>query len=584
MNIANMKVATRLGVGFGLVAALLALVAGLGMNRMAQMQDRVDEITQVNSVEAQLAATMDLTVTERALALRNLILLTEPKEMQIEIDRIAAQEKKYAAAQQQLDTMFTTNALTAPEEKQMLETIKQQATVATPYITRAAALALDKKADEAYALLRNEFRPIQKAWWDKLRELKALEEKQNVDAAAAAEKAYASARALMLTIGAIALLVSVAAAILITRSVVRQLGGEPDYAVTVAGRIAAGDLTVAIDTRDGDTSSLLYAMRAMRDSLASIVGQVHASTATIASATSQIASGNMDLSSRTEQQASSLEETASSMEQLTSTVKQNADNARQANGLAVSASEVAMKGGAVVSQVVGTMGSIDASSKKIVDIIGVIDAIAFQTNILALNAAVEAARAGEQGRGFAVVATEVRNLAQRSAAAAKEIKVLIDDSVQQVGAGAKLVDQAGATMKEIVDSVKRVTDIMSEINLASVEQTSGIEQINHAVMQMDDVTQQNAALVEEAAASESALQQQAASLAEVVSVFTLGAGVGAPAAAPPIPRRAAPPQLRAPNVVRLAPARQQKKFTPAAVSGRGQGAAASAAEQEWEEF
>src|SRR5471030_633305 len=538
MNIASMKVATRLGVGFGLVAALLALVAGLGVNRMAQMQDRVNEITQVNSVEARLAATMDLTVTERALALRNLILLTEPKDMQVEMDRIATQEKKYADAQDELGAMFRTSPSTAPEEHQLLDAIKQQGALATPLMTRAAALALDKKTDESYALLRSQLRPIQKVWWDKLRELKALEEKQNVDAATEAEQAYVNARALMLTIGAIALLVSVAAAILITRGVLRQLGGEPDYAVVVAG-----DMSVDIRTRDGDTSSLLYAMRAMRDSLASIVGQVHASTATIASATSQIASGNMDLSSRTEQQASSLEETASSMEQLTSTVKQNADSARQANGLAVSASEVAMKGGAVVSQVVGTMGSIDASSKKIVDIIGVIDAIAFQTNILALNAAVEAARAGEQGRGFAVVATEVRNLAQRSAAAAKEIKGLIDDSVEKVGAGAKLVDQAGATMKEIVDSVKRVTDIMSEINLASVEQTAGIEQINHAVMQMDDVTQQNAALVEEAAASASALQQQAASLAEVVSVFTLGAGAPAAAQAA-MPRRAASPLAR----------------------------------------
>ena len=583
MNIASMKVATRLGVGFGLVAALLALVAGLGVNRMAQMQDRVNEITQVNSVEARLAATMDLTVTERALALRNLILLTEPKEMQGEIERIATQEKKYADAQNELGAMFSTNPSTAPEERQLFDVIKQQGALATPLMTRAAALALDKKTDESYALLRSQLRPIQKVWWDKLRELKALEEQQNVEAATAAEQAYLNARALMLTIGAIALLVSVAAAILITRGVLRQLGGEPDYAVIVAGRIAAGDLSVDIRTRDGDTSSLLFAMRAMRDSLASIVGQVHASTATIASATSQIASGNMDLSSRTEQQASSLEETASSMEQLTSTVKQNADSARQANGLAVSASEVAMKGGAVVSQVVGTMGSIDASSKKIVDIIGVIDAIAFQTNILALNAAVEAARAGEQGRGFAVVATEVRNLAQRSAAAAKEIKVLIDDSVQQVGAGAKLVDQAGATMKEIVDSVKRVTDIMSEINLASVEQTAGIEQINHAVMQMDDVTQQNAALVEEAAASASALQQQAASLAEVVSVFTLGAG--APAAAQPAmaSHAAPPPRLRAANVVRLAQAKPQKKIAPTAAAGRTHGGA-PAAEQEWEEF
>jgi methyl-accepting chemotaxis protein len=248
---------------------------------------------------------------------------------------------------------------------------------------------------------------------------------------------------------------------------------------------------------------------------------VRTGTDTIAAASSQIASGNLELSSRTEQQAGSLEETASSMEEMTSTVKQNADNARQANQLAISASEVAVKGGAVVSQVVDTMDSINASSKKIVDIIGVIDGIAFQTNILALNAAVEAARAGEQGRGFAVVASEVRNLAQRSAAAAKEIKILIGDSVEKVDIGAKLVDQAGSTMQAVVESIKSVTDIMGEITAASQEQTSGIDQINQAITQMDQVTQQNAALVEEAAAAAGALQDQAGSLAQVVSVFTM---------------------------------------------------------------
>jgi methyl-accepting chemotaxis protein len=268
---------------------------------------------------------------------------------------------------------------------------------------------------------------------------------------------------------------------------------------------------------------LLHALDAMNGSLVKIVGEVRIGTDTIATASGQIASGNMDLSSRTELQASSLEQTAASMVELTSTVKQNADNARQANVLAASASEVALKGGAVVSQVVDTMGSINESSKKIVDIIGVIDGIAFQTNILALNAAVEAARAGEQGRGFAVVATEVRNLAQRSAAAAKEIKTLIGDSVEKVGTGAKLVDQAGVTMEEIVNSVRRVTDIMAEITCASQEQTSGIEQINHAIAEMDEVTQQNAALVEEVTAAAASLEGQAQSLAQVVSVFKIDA-------------------------------------------------------------
>ncbi|HJV74392.1 MAG TPA: methyl-accepting chemotaxis protein, partial [Noviherbaspirillum sp.] len=289
--------------------------------------------------------------------------------------------------------------------------------------------------------------------------------------------------------------------------------------VGIARRIASGDLTEAIDTSKSDRSSLVSAMKMMQDSLAALVVQVRSGTNSIATASGQIAAGNQDLSSRTEEQASSLEETASSMEELTSTVKQNADNARQANQLAASASEVAGKGGAVVAQVVDTMGAINDSSKKIVDIIAVIDGIAFQTNILALNAAVEAARAGEQGRGFAVVASEVRSLAQRSAGAAKEIKSLIDDSVEKVNTGAQLVNVAGTTMEEIVESVKRVTDIMGEITAASQEQTAGIEQINQAITQMDQVTQQNAALVEEAAAASEAMQGQASELAQIVSTF-----------------------------------------------------------------
>ncbi|MDZ4357230.1 MAG: methyl-accepting chemotaxis protein, partial [Variovorax sp.] len=307
------------------------------------------------------------------------------------------------------------------------------------------------------------------------------------------------------------------------RTVFRPL----DEAIEVARTIAGGDL-VRFTVRPGDEiAGLLRALNQMSANLVAIVADVGANVAGVRSAASQSASGNEDLSSRTEQQASSLEQTAASMEELTSTVKQNADNALQANQLAVSASEVAVKGGAVVSQVVDTMGSINASSKKIVDIIGVIDGIAFQTNILALNAAVEAARAGEQGKGFAVVASEVRSLAQRSAAAAKEIKTLIGDSVEKVEAGSKQVAEAGRTMQEIVGSVKRVTDIMGEITTASQEQTSGIEQINQAIAQMDQVTQQNAALVEEASATAQSLQEQAKGLVRAAGVFRTGAGEGA---------------------------------------------------------
>ncbi|MEN3294965.1 MAG: hypothetical protein V7642_4218 [Burkholderiales bacterium] len=304
----------------------------------------------------------------------------------------------------------------------------------------------------------------------------------------------------------------------LVRSITRPL----EAAVKIADGVAAGDLTQRIEVQSNDeTGQLMQALKGMNESLVKIVGEVRIGTETITTASNEIASGNLDLSSRTEQQASSLEETASSMEELTSTVRQNADNARQANQLAVTASEVAVKGGTVVGQVVETMSSINESSRKIVDIISVIDGIAFQTNILALNAAVEAARAGEQGRGFAVVASEVRSLAQRSAAAAKEIKGLIDDSVGKVKAGSKLVGEAGSTMNELVDSVKRVTDIMAEIMAASQEQSSGIEQVNQAIAQMDQVTQQNASLVEEAAAAAESMQDQASKLSQVVGAFRL---------------------------------------------------------------
>ncbi|MEC5218972.1 methyl-accepting chemotaxis protein [Actimicrobium sp. GrIS 1.19] len=350
--------------------------------------------------------------------------------------------------------------------------------------------------------------------------LKLLTFQRNSINAIAIEIEQANSRSYRLMVALNVLMVAIGAlcAYLIARSITVPLRA----AIGVAGTVACGDLTTVFDAPVADEiGDLMQALKDMNDGLVRVVSQVQIGTQTIATASSQIATGNQDLSSRTEQQASSLEETAASMEEITSTVKQNADNARQANQLAASASSVAIKGGAVVSQVVQTMDAINTSSKKIVDIIGVIDGIAFQTNILALNAAVEAARAGEQGRGFAVVAAEVRNLAQRSAAAAKEIKTLIGDSVGKVEEGSRQVAEAGKTMDEIVGSVRRVTDIMAEIEAASREQTQGIEQINQAITQMDQVTQQNAALVEEAAAAATSLQEQASSLSQVVSVFKL---------------------------------------------------------------
>jgi methyl-accepting chemotaxis protein len=326
------------------------------------------------------------------------------------------------------------------------------------------------------------------------------------------------ARSVMLIVTLSAWIILLALAFFVGRSIIRPLNN----AIKIARHVADGDLTSNIEVESKDeTGQLLQALKDMNESLNGIVGEVRNTTDSISTAAKEIAAGNSDLSQRTEEQASSLEETASSMEELTSTVKQNAENAKQANQLAANASDIAVKGGLAVNEVVQTMASISTSSKKIVDIISVIEGIAFQTNILALNAAVEAARAGEQGRGFAVVATEVRNLAQRSAAAAKEIKILIGDSVDKVDTGSRQVDQAGATMDEIVTAVKRVTDIMAEIAAASNEQSDGIEQVNRAIIQMDEVTQQNAALVEQAAASAEGMQEQANRLLEAVRVFKL---------------------------------------------------------------
>jgi methyl-accepting chemotaxis protein len=379
-------------------------------------------------------------------------------------------------------------------------------------------LAGNNKRAEATQFLLNEVQPRLTEWYGAMNDILTAREKTIEESTEAAHSAYTFAFWLMTSLAGSALVLGALIAWRIARSIVRPLY----RAVEVASAVSKGDLTQIIEVKSRDeTGQLLLALKNMNEKLVGIVSGVRSTTESITSAAQQVAAGNSDLSQRTEEQASSLEETASSMEELTSAVRQNEESARQANQLAASASGIAVKGGKVVGEVVETMSSISTSSKKIVDIISVIEGIAFQTNILALNAAVEAARAGEQGRGFAVVATEVRNLAQRSAAAAKEIKTLIGDSVEKVGAGSKQVDQAGLTMNEVVQSVKRVSDIMSEIASSSSEQRAGIEQVNQAIIQMDEVTQQNAALVEEAAAAAESMQEQANGLYTAVSVFKL---------------------------------------------------------------
>ncbi|WP_366915051.1 methyl-accepting chemotaxis protein [Polaromonas sp.] len=512
----NMKIGMRLGLGFGLVLVLLSVIAFVGITRLAAANAAVDDIVNNKGTKVTLLQDGLAGVNDIGIGARDLVLATTPEARASSKDRVL---KGRAAIGKAWDTLKPT--LDQPKGKEMMQKILDSREQFIAAQNQVIKLVEENKVDEARVVIATEFRKIALEYRERVNALADFQQTMMAESVKVAAEQYQQARTLMLGLAIAAFLMGAGIAFWLTRGVLKELGGEPDYAAAIAGKIAAGDLAVAIDTQPNDQTSLLVAMKAMRDNLAKIVGEVRTGTDTIATATGQIAAGNQDLSSRTEEQASSLEETAASMEELTSTVKQNADNARQANQLAVTASSVAIRGGSVVSQVVDTMGAINTSSRKIVDIISVIEGIAFQTNILALNAAVEAARAGEQGRGFAVVAAEVRNLAQRSAAAAKEIKTLIDDSVDKVQEGSTQVAEAGKTMDEIVDSVKRVTDIMAEITAASQEQTSGIEQINQAITQMDQVTQQNAALVEEAAAAAGSLQEQASSLSQVVSVFKL---------------------------------------------------------------
>jgi methyl-accepting chemotaxis protein len=516
MKIANIKIGHRLTFAFSLTVMVLALVVSVGTTKLnlisseinLTVNDRYEKISQLSIIKDE--------IDQQARSLRNILLMSETDEINTEIALIEATTKKVSADIDKLGAV-----LKLPQAQQMFQSIVEARAKFGPGRDQLISLVKENKKEDAIILLLQEVRPAQRLLLEELDKLIAFQVKLMRSSGADADQTAHSSGMLMISLGVIGALISFIAAWLTTRSIV-----DPIKSAVIAARtVASGDLTGTIDVNSTDEiGQLSQALKDMNDSLVQIVSDVRVGTETIATASAEIAAGNLDLSSRTEHQASSLEETASSMEELTSTVRQNADNARQANQLALSAAEVASKGGAVVSQVVDTMSSINASSKKIVDIIGVIDGIAFQTNILALNAAVEAARAGEQGRGFAVVATEVRNLAQRSASAAKEIKELIGDSVMKVDAGAKLVDQAGVTMTEIVASVRRVTDIMGEISSASHEQMAGIEQINEAITQMDQVTQQNAALVEQASAAASTMQEQTEHLSNVVDVFKLGNG------------------------------------------------------------
>ncbi len=521
--IKNIKIGGRLTLAFSTVFALMIAMAAVALTRMSDINARITNITEVNNKQIDAAATMAYTVLDRTVAVRNLALMNDQEEMKPQVARIAEQTAVYDKAEEEITRLLRDFNGTA-EEKALMEKIRAHEAAALPLFAKTAELGLANKQEETTRIQLKDLRPVQRAWLADLKALKELETKLNKEEAVGAAQAYAQAKTILLTTTGLAIALGAWLAYLVARSIT----GPIEQAVKVAQTVASGDLTSRIDvTGKDETAQLLTALKAMNDSLVGIVGQVRASSDSIATGSAQIASGNADLSQRTEEQASNLQQTAASMEQLSGTVKTSAKTASDANQLAASASAAAVRGGEVVSTVVSTMQDIAASSKKIADIIGVIDGIAFQTNILALNAAVEAARAGEQGRGFAVVASEVRSLAGRSAEAAKEIKALIGASVEKVEVGARQVNEAGDSMSAIVSEVQRVSQLISELSAASSEQSMGISQVGEAVMQLDQVTQQNSALVEESAAAADSLKQQAARLTEVVSVFKLTAGLGA---------------------------------------------------------
>nr|WP_034331758.1 methyl-accepting chemotaxis protein [Herbaspirillum sp. B39] len=513
--LSKLKIGTQLRIGFGIVIALMLVLISIALLRMHAISGAMRYQDQVTETKLEPLYVAREALDQTGMSARNAYIFRNDADAARELAIVDEQKALYLSAVRQLEPVMAGNAQFEKAKAGLLAMAEE---LKRPRNYRESGQM------EAYGeFLVKECSPLRRQIVADIDVLLKSVQRENQQASAAADALFDSSLRLVILCGAVILMVSIATAWMIRRSLLGQLGGEPRYAVEIAGRIAHGELSTPVDTQAHDRTSLLYEIRVMRDKLASLVQQVRTGTHTIAGASSEIAMGNQNLSERTEQQAETLEKTVAAMEELTAAVRRNADNARQANALAGSASDIAREGGAVVKQVVATMGQIDAASRKIVDIIGVIDSIAFQTNILALNAAVEAARAGEQGRGFAVVASEVRSLAQRSAAAAHEIKQLIDSSVASVSDGSRLVQQAGGTMQQVVASVQRVTAVVAEISDASQAQTEGILAVNDAIAQLDENTQQNAALVEEAAAASQSMSQQADHLSHLVGAFKLSA-------------------------------------------------------------
>ena len=514
-NFIKLNIGTRLAAGFALTLLMTVIIATVGVWRLNQVAHETEAILAEPLAKERMIAEWYTQIFAAVRRTAAIVKSSDPSLTEFFKEDSAATGKLSADLVKKIEPLIR-----GDDETALFKSVMEHRAAYSKARDGAVKAKAEGNVELAEQILTQQFNPTAKAYQERVKELVDLQHKRIAASAGLIASTAARGNVVIGSLAAGALLLGGVFAWLLTRSITRPLR----QAVHAAEQVAAGDLTVEIDTRATDeTGALLRALGHMNTSLSKIVDEVRSGTQTISGASSEIAAGSFDLSSRTEQQAAALEETAASMEELTGTVRQNADNARQANQLAIAASSVATQAGQAVDQVVATMGSINDSSRKIVDIIAVIDGIAFQTNILALNAAVEAARAGEQGRGFAVVASEVRTLAQRSAAAAKEIKQLIGDSVEKVDTGTRLVDHTGATMREVVDSIQRVTDIMGEISSASQEQITGIDQVNQAMGQMDNATQQNAALVEEATAATAALQDQAQRLAQVVDVFKLDA-------------------------------------------------------------
>ncbi|GAB7525089.1 methyl-accepting chemotaxis protein [Paraburkholderia sp. 2C] len=523
MNLNNLSVKAKLTGSFGVLAAVVLIVSGMSLKALNDANDRFASYVSGVNARGNLAAQVRTAVDRRAIAARNMALVTTPSDFEVEKAAEAQAQMDVESNLAKLNEMISSATNTTEKARKLVGEINRIEAAYTPVANAIVSLAVANKHDEAVKKINDECRPLLAALIKATNDYADYTHGRADELMRESEQHYAMQRNLLTAICVAAVAMAIAAGLVITRGLLRALGAEPGALGEVTQRVAAGDLSPVAGATSAPAGSVLASMGDMQASLVRLIGQVRVAADSIATGSSQIASGNIDLSSRTEQQAASLQETASSIDELTSTVRQNAENAQQASSLSVNASEVARKGNEVVGQVVGTMGDISTSSTKIADITGIIEGIAFQTNILALNAAVEAARAGEQGRGFAVVASEVRSLAQRSSSAAKEIKDLINASVQKIRDGSLLVNEAGATMAQVTQAVARVTDIMGEIAAASTEQSRGIEQVNQAITQMDEVTQQNAALVEEAAAASKSLEDQGRQLNQAIAFFRLDA-------------------------------------------------------------